>query len=160
MKFVFGIFFIAMGIWVFWFAPKMLEPEKIDYSKCKKASAKFIGIYNDAFHHYIVEFTDEDGNEVLGADHISGKARKIMLEETEEEHPGYPVVNRTYEICYWDWDVVSRYQRDHKEVKYWTHFMDESVYDEDKKDLKKQFLMHRVSGTLWVIIGILILVLA
>jgi hypothetical protein len=149
---IFGcILFTSLGILLIITLPQLLKFEEKDYSKFSVTTGQVLHEEYFTGCRWIVEFTDENGNEAIGMDDINSynsfNYKKYTL----------PKFGTAEEIFYWRYNGKSEYSINGKRVYYYIHFCNERFYDLQRALCKRNCIIGIVIGCSFIIAGILIL---
>lgn len=144
----FGLIFIFIGLIILYFTKNSNKPKR-DYSKDSTVLATVLSTHDFSGQRWIVSFTDENGNEVLGMDDC------IAGSTFHPENYHIPVKNSEEQVYYWKLDRTKRnYSINGQPIEYFIHFCDETLYDLSKEKKKRSVSGIRIFAILFIIAGL------
>ena len=126
-----------------------------DYSKFPVTMGKIWHMEDFFGNRWIVSFTNEKGEEVLGMDDV------ISTNTIHPDKYNIPKVWTMEKIYFWKYDSRgSCLNVSNKEVKYYIHFCNESYYNMGKDASRKSSVVFMIVGIIIMILGFIVLFFA
>lgn len=150
MNIVGAIIFFAWGVLFGVVVRKAYKKDDKDYSQYDTAVGTVIRTLDFCGERWIVDFKNAQGKQVLGMDN------RLCASTFSTEKYHLPKRNTQEKVYYWKCNSSSRYRFSGREVDYYIHFCDETLYqllDEKNRRREKVFAL---LGVIFALMGIMI----